>query len=258
MGWSNINGGHFFGLQWLPGTFTGYVNPTISMCMSVVPVIWRPGADRQFRCRRDTSTIDCHASTVPGGTLGRRHRRSAGSEKPSYRAMRILLVSAAMTMVPHGLRMDLRTFIRRFHAVVGLGQPWSAWWTLWVGPARRRSYVQKGIPIAALVLALLGFWVNMSYAGQPTAALEHGSGSSLRERGASLGKVTAAPPVLRASASGFSASPAPKDALVVWGDCKALSVETGAQPRGELVDLLTVLVEQAPHTPICDELVHRG
>ena len=251
----SINGGHFLSLHWLPSTLQAYLDPTRIHLQSYFPYL-APGGGLVSAFTGDptiavelTMPLLCVLS-LWGVVTAFWPKRSV-----RYRSLRILIVSAALTVAAvmiYGSIFERYTGdflpLLIFAGMIGLIDVWR----------RTRlapGYVRNGIPVAALLLALLGFWVNMSYAVSPQVNWSMAQARHYVSDERALGKVIGQPVVRTASPSGILTSAAPAGALVVWGNCKALSVDTAGLPKGAAVGLATVLIEQAPHTPICRALL---
>ncbi len=258
----------YLAVGWLPKTLEAYLDPANFRFVSMFPYITFPDAPSGVIASDPTASIPASmpllfvcglwgvvTAFVPGRNL-------------NFRALRILLVAAAMTgaaVLVYGWIYE--RFVADFMpllilaSMIGLIDLWRR-----IGVCSHR--VRVAIPVAAGVLALWSFWANMGYTVSPQQTWDQAQSSNYVRTAVSLSDLTGNPLSRNvASGKGLPRSAA-QGSLYVEDHCAGLIVAWRTVYMRRSLPLLTggallrelgfLPVEQAPHTPICHALIgHR-
>ena len=260
-GWSKVNGGHVFSLHFLPTTLVTYLSPENLRITPVFPYLALPALQPVIA---HTSLFNSgNSSSVPASmpllfALGMWGViTSFGPHRPMIvRSFRILLFAAAASagaMLVYGAIYE--RFLGDFMAllilasVIGLVD-------IWCRLDHKRRSVRILVPGIG-VLALFGFVANMGIAIGPQGGWSQTQLAHYVQAVRDFGDITGQPGLsgylVRAN---YFVSRAPMDQLFIEGRCRALYIADQAVPNGYSNPWL--LVERAPHTPLCDSLVARA
>ncbi len=258
-GLKGTNGGKYFSLRFLPSTLQAYVNPLSFRVTSLFPYITLPNNPPHSIAHTPLFTRAPTASVLPSmplmfglglwGTITTFLPR----RQVVVRALRLLIVSTlatAATVMIFGwvLERYVGDFMPLFLLTSMIGMV-DIWGRLEGGLPRVRTL----FPLAVVVLALFGLVANLGFAAAPEnnwtpTQLDHYVNT---EQGFS--DVTGHPlsgDVVRANSF---PSKSPIGQLFVEGRCRRLYVSDESIPAGFSSPWL--LVERAPHTPLCDSLI---
>lgn len=259
---SQLNGGHYFGLRYLPSTLQAYVSPTNFRFTTVFPYITLPDnpghaiAHTQLFTRAPTAAVlpSMPLLTVAGiwGVVATFVRQ----QRASVRALRLLLVSAALSA---GAVMVFGWILERFVAdfmpllilasILGTIDIWRH-----LDGRRRGARTLATLLIAGL--ALFGLVTNVGFAVEPDATWTQTQAAHFVRAQLELSNVTGHPlfqDVVRGSSFPSRAS---AGQLFIKGDCEELFVADQAPPRGfYYTNSYWIPVERTPRAPLCHDLL---
>jgi hypothetical protein len=257
-GFSHINGGKHFSLHFLPSTLQEYLSPGNLSTSSLFPYVTLPALPTQLTAHTELFNMGNTASapaSMPllfvAGLWGvitafGRHRSVV------VRSFRILLLVAAATaaaMLVYGTIYE--RFLGDFMPLLVLASAIGLV-DIWIRIADKRRSVRTLVPAAVGALALFGFVANMGIAVAPQIGWTQTQAINFVRAQRAASDVTGHPlshSVVRAN--GFP-SKASMGQLFIQGRCDDLYLSYEAVPDGFAEPWL--LVERAPHTPICDSL----
>jgi hypothetical protein len=279
VGLVKLNGGQYFGLRYLPSTLQAYVDPANFRVSSVFPYITLPDVPRSpiahtaLFLRTPTTNVPLSMPLLfISGVWGVITAFAPGRSR-EFRALRILLVTSAATV---GALMIYGAIDERFVAdfmpllvlasMIGMVDIWRRF------DGRSRA---TGTWVSAIigVLALFGICSNMGYAVTPEDNWTQTQLSNFINVQRTISDVTGHP--LEHDVVGEPQThcgnrekylvgdcdfpmQAPMGTLFIRGRCAELYIARQAVPAGVYYpDMVWLLVEQAPHTPICHALISR-
>lgn len=258
-GLGQINGGHYFSLRFLPSALQAYVAPGNLQAARRFPFLTLPANPSQlvahtrlFQRGPTASAVATMPLLFIAGVWGTvaAFRRQRDVE---VRALRILLVaaagSAAAVMIFGWI--DER-FVADFMPLLILASMIGMvdLWRRLHGRSRRERMVA---PAVMGFLALFGLVANVGSAIIPNGNWSPTELAHFVRGEIQVGNVTSHPQVARGS---YYPSTATVGELYVKGKCEALYVSDANGPVETFFPKTTwLLVEKAPHTPICHSLL---
>ncbi len=260
-GGSHVNGGHIFSLHFLPTTLVTYLSPLNLRVLPVFPYLAIPALPHQIA---HTSLFNSgNSSSVPASTplllaLGIWGViASFGPHRPMIvRSFRILLFAAAASagaMLVYGAIYE--RFLGDFMPLLILASAIGLV-DLWCRLDRNRRSVRIVLPGIGVV-ALFGFVANMGIAIGPQANWSPTQLAHYVQAVQDFGDITGQPGLSGYLVRGNSfPGKAPMDQLFIDGRCRALYIADQAVPNG--FNDPWILVERAPHTPLCDSLIAKA
>jgi hypothetical protein len=260
-GFSKINGGHFFSLNFLPATLYSYLSPTNLRITPVFPYLALPAllshpiAHTSLFNSGNTSSVPASMPLLFGlGVWGA--ATVLGRHRPMIvRSFRILIVAAAASA---GAMLIYGAIYERFlgdfmpllilTSAIGLSD-------IWCRLDHKPRSVQLLLPSLSVV-ALFGFVANMGIAivpqgGWSQTQLAHYV-QTVRDVGDITGDRQLSGYLIRANSL---PAIAPMDQVFIEGRCRALYIADQAVPNG--INNPWLQIERAPHTPLCDSLISR-
>lgn len=266
--YNKINGGQFFGLRYLPSTLQAYVDPANFRVSSLFPYSVLPDsparliAHTKLFTRAPTASVpDSMPLLFIFGLWGVIAAFSRGLPRRSH-GLRILLLTSALTAASV---MSFGWILERFAAdfmpllvlasMIGMVDLW-----------RRMNGRPRSMKIATLalvgVLALFGFWANVGFAitpGNPgsTSGWSETQLTNYIDAQRAFSDVTGHPIDHYVVVGPSLPAKAATGTLFVQGRCARLFLaDEAVTNRGTAyLNHDWLLVEQAPHTPVCHALV---
>jgi hypothetical protein len=261
-GLSHFNGGHYFGLRFLPSTLQAYVNPGNFRLTSVFPFVTLPdvpnypiGHPTVFQQIPTASVLTAVPLLSATGLFGV-ITAFTPHQQLEVRALRILLIATAATA---GSVMIFGWILERFSAdfvpllalasMIGMVDIWHR-----LTGKRRRTRVIASVTFA--LLALFGFVSNMGFAVTPDVNWTRTQLAHYVEFQQSISDVTGHPLTHDVIKGSEFPPQAPMGQLFIKGRCNELYVADQAVPKTFYEpNLIWLLVERAPHAPICHSLI---
>jgi hypothetical protein len=264
-GFSHINGGHYWGLRFLPSTLQAYVDPSNIRMTSLFPYITLPDNPTHPIAHTALFTRAPTAGVVPSMPL----LFAAGvwgvvsafmpKQRSAARALRILLVAAAVTA---GAVMVFGWILERFvgdfmpllilASTLGMVDIWSRL-------ADRRRTLRVVVLATIAVLATFGVLANVGFAITPDASWTQVQADNYVGVQQDFSDITGHPlasDVVRGTSFPLQA---PVGRLFIRGNCDALYVADQAVPTGiYFTSEYWIPVERAPHTPLCHALIAKA
>jgi hypothetical protein len=270
-GWGRVNGGQFYGLRYVPSTLQAYVDPANFRFSSIFPFIVFPDipgpiAHTTLFTRAPTASVPVSMPLLFFfGLWGVVVAFSRGLPQ-RLRGVRILLITS---MLAAGTIIIFGWILERYAAdlmpllvLAGMIGMIDVWRRMDVG---RSSATTKGITVVVVLLALFGFWTNMSFAVTPgnPAANDKWSETQLAnfinvQR--TFSDLTGHPLDNYVVVGSHFPSRAALGTLYIKGNCAKLFIadENVTPGPSAILNQDWVKVEQAPHAPICHSLVTDG
>ena len=261
--YSRINGGHYFGIRFLPDTLRAYVSPGNLRITRLFPFVTFPdipatpfGRTHLFLRGLTSSAVTTMPLLVGVGVWGviAAFQRQQGTPARSLRILLVAMAAGAGAVMVFGWIAE--RYVADFMpllvlaSTVGMVDIWRRL------DCRRRSF-RVVAPAAVGVLALFGLVANLGMSVIPNA---HWTQTQLAHFVRAELQVSniAGHPMAKAIDQGNSfPADAPVAQVFVMGRCRALYVSDSGGPLTTpfLPELTWRLVERAPHTPICHSLV---
>ena len=260
---SHINGGHYFGLKFLPDTLGAYVAPGNLRVTGLFPFVTfpdipaTPAAQTHLFLRALTSSAVTSMPLLIGVGIwgliaaGRRHQ---GMPLRSLRILLVAMAAAASAVMIFGwiaerYVADLMPVIV-LASMIGMVE-------IWRRLEGRTRALRIVTPAVLGVLALFGVVANFGMAVIPDAHWTQTQLAHFVRTELQVSNLTGHPLAKAVDRGTSYPADAPVAQVFVMGQCRALYVSDSGGPLTTpfLPELTWRLVERAPHTPICHSLI---
>jgi hypothetical protein len=262
-GLSHINGGHYFGIRFLPDTLRAYVSPGNLRITRLFPFVTFPdipatpfGKTHLFLRALTSSAVTTMPLLVGVGVWGviAAFQRQQGTPLRSLRILVVAMAASASAVMVFGWIAE--RYVADFMpllVLVGMVGMVDIWRRL---DGRGRS-LRIVAPALIGVLALFGFVANLGMAVIPNATWTQTQLAHFVRAQLQVSDLTGHPMAKAIVRGAYFPPDAPVAQVFVMGRCRALYVSDsgGLLTTPFLPELTWRLVERAPDTPICHSLV---
>ncbi len=265
-GFAHVNGGHYFGIRFLPSTLQAYALPGGLRITSVFPFLTLPDlpthliAHTPVFTRAPTASVPASMPLLFGLGLWGVVASLVPHRPTAVRALRILLAASAVSA---GAVLIFGWILERFlgdfmpllllASMIGLVD-------IWRRLSRSRRSVR--ILIAALVgmAALFGFVANIGIAVTPQSDWTDAQAVHFVQTQRTISDITGHPLASQVKQGNTLPAQFSTGQVFIVGHCQKLlvSIQSAPPQRIYLTGQFWLTVERAPHTPICNSLLEQA